>query len=49
MSKEGYLDTAREPCHLCGNEFDRDELIPTESGVYCEVCYEDIRSEAEEG
>lgn len=35
------LDT--EECARCGETFERDDLIPIDTGVYCEACYEEIR------
>ncbi len=35
-------------CDRCDNEFERDDLIPTDTGVYCEACCQEIRSEKEE-
>ncbi len=31
----------RVPCDRCGDIFDRDDLIPTDTGVYCEACFEE--------
>ncbi len=45
----------RVVCDRCDNEFERDDLIPTDTGGYCEACFEDIHEssrepgEAEEG
>ncbi len=43
---DDFLDTAE--CVRCGEIFERDDLIPTDTCVYCEACYEEIRSEKEE-
>lgn len=38
-----FDDLDRATCDRCGEEFDRDDLIPgKDSGVYCEACFEEI-------